>query len=472
MGVDFATARIPASALDHPPPSKVIVHYYSLTHLSDESLRRELSAAAAKESVSTAELVVHIAEFDHRKLYLPAAYPSMFAYCVGELKLSDQAAKKRIRVARAGHRCPAVFAALAEGRVHLSGLVALAAHLTPENADELLLAATGKRSEDVELLLAERFPRDQGSPGNATCGGMTGSLSAEVSPRTPDGHGIAATCPTECSPGNPPVRARVSPLSAESFAVQFTRSLAHDKQFRYLQTLLGHQVSRGDIAEVYALAVNALIARMERVRYGACDKPRKAGNNLSSDPRYISTETKRSVWIRDGGQCTFVSETGRRCEACGDVQYDHIIAVAKGGQSTVENLRLRCHGHNQHAAEQTFGAGFMARKRKEAAQARAAAKAARAAAKAERARIREQKAEEERLQPHEEEVVPWICALGMHEKEARIAARRCHDMAGARLEDRVKRALSFFGARISRTVKPELCAGPGASPTQAVSPVP
>src|SRR5262245_46369057 len=98
---------------------------YSLTHLSDESLRRELSAAAAKEAGSTAELVAHIAEFDLRKLFLPAAYPSMLDYCMGELHLSEDAAKKRLKVARAGRGCPGVFEALASGRVHLSGLVVL-----------------------------------------------------------------------------------------------------------------------------------------------------------------------------------------------------------------------------------------------------------------------------------------------------------------------------------------------------------
>ena len=69
---------------------------YSLTHLSNEVLRRELSARAAKEKEATAELLAHIAEFDDRKLYLPAAYPSMIAYCMGELGLSEEAAKKRV----------------------------------------------------------------------------------------------------------------------------------------------------------------------------------------------------------------------------------------------------------------------------------------------------------------------------------------------------------------------------------------
>jgi hypothetical protein len=59
------------------------VKNYSLTHLSDECLRRELSTAAAKENEASAELLAHIAEFDDRKLYLRAAYPSMIDYCTG-----------------------------------------------------------------------------------------------------------------------------------------------------------------------------------------------------------------------------------------------------------------------------------------------------------------------------------------------------------------------------------------------------
>ena len=172
---------------------------------------------------------------------------------------------------------------------------------------------------------------------------------------------------------------------------------------------------------------------------------------------------RRAVWERDGGQCTFVSASGRRCEARRGLEYDHATEFARGGVATVDGIRLRCRGHNQHTAECTFGAGFMAQKRKEAAAARAAAKAA-------RARPREQKEAESRLLPHEEEVIPWLRQLGCQEDESRIAATRCRDMAEASLEDRVKRALSWFGARIARTVRPvaaEVCApasAPGTAP--------
>ena len=132
---------------------------YSLSHLSDQALGRDLATLVARERATTADVVAHIAEFDARKLYLPAAYPSMFAYCVGELRLSEDATSKRIQAVRAVRRCPAVLAALAEGRVHLSGICLLAPHLTPENAAELLAAATHKTKAQIEQVVAERFPR-------------------------------------------------------------------------------------------------------------------------------------------------------------------------------------------------------------------------------------------------------------------------------------------------------------------------
>jgi hypothetical protein len=45
---------------------------------------RELTTKTAREKEATAEALAHIAEFDERKLYLPAAYESMLAYGVGD----------------------------------------------------------------------------------------------------------------------------------------------------------------------------------------------------------------------------------------------------------------------------------------------------------------------------------------------------------------------------------------------------
>jgi len=82
-----------------------------------------------------------MAEIDARKLYLPAGYPSMYLYCVGEFHMSEDMTCRRIRAARAARQFPALVGAVAEGRLHLSAVVLLAPHLTEETATELLAAA-------------------------------------------------------------------------------------------------------------------------------------------------------------------------------------------------------------------------------------------------------------------------------------------------------------------------------------------
>src|SRR5438067_2758747 len=96
-----------------------------------------------------ANLLVHLGEIDQRKLYLERAFPSMFAFCVGELGFSEDAAYSRILVARAARRLPAVIEAMRSGQVHLSGLRLLAPHLTAENHRELLAEAAGKTKRQM-----------------------------------------------------------------------------------------------------------------------------------------------------------------------------------------------------------------------------------------------------------------------------------------------------------------------------------
>jgi len=135
------------------------VNPYALCHLGDRELLRGLASLVAHERTTAAALLAHIAEVDARRLYVPAGYPSMFLYCVQELRLSEQAAFHRIRGARTARQYPAVFTALADGHLHLSAVVLLAPYLTAENADELLAAAADKSKSEIERLLAERFPQ-------------------------------------------------------------------------------------------------------------------------------------------------------------------------------------------------------------------------------------------------------------------------------------------------------------------------
>ena len=146
---------------------------YTLTHLSDATVVHNLAALVARDQTSTAMLLAYIAEIDVRKLYAPAGCPSLFAYCTEELHMSEDVACKRIAAARAARTFPMLFLAIAEGRLHVSGVTVLAPHLTTGNIEELIKAATHRKKSEIEEMIARRS-----SP--AAIGAGNGALSGAV----------------------------------------------------------------------------------------------------------------------------------------------------------------------------------------------------------------------------------------------------------------------------------------------------
>ena len=203
---------------------------YSLSHLTDQALLRDLAALVDKHRNTTAELLAHIAEVDLRKLYLPAACSSMHVYCTRVLHLSEDATLKRIQAARAARRFPSIFEAVADGRLHLSAVVMLAAHLTDENVGELVAAAAHKSKAEIEVVLAQRFPR----PDVPT---RVQPLAAPVMPLAFESH-----APGHVDSGPAMSRPKIAPLAPQRFALQLTMDQStHDKLMR-AQALLRHRV--------------------------------------------------------------------------------------------------------------------------------------------------------------------------------------------------------------------------------------
>ena len=83
---------------------------------------------------------------------------------------------------------------------------------------------------------------------------------------------------------------------------------------------------------------------------------RKTTTVARTDTRYIAAEVKRKIQERAKGQCEYVSPmTGIRCEERRGLEFDHIVAFARGAPSTLGNLRLLCKKCNQRQAIVTFG---------------------------------------------------------------------------------------------------------------------
>jgi hypothetical protein len=134
-------------------------HPYPLTHLGDGELLSNNEAIWRRRRHCTAEGLAHLAEIDERRLYLPAAYHTMQSFCIHELRFTPDEAEKRVTAARVARQYPVVFTLIAEGQLHLTGVLILAPRLAPANAEKLLAVAADQTLREIRLLLAERFPR-------------------------------------------------------------------------------------------------------------------------------------------------------------------------------------------------------------------------------------------------------------------------------------------------------------------------
>ena len=245
----------------------------------------------------------------------------------------------------------------------------LAPVLTAGNEARLLDAAAFKSKRDVELLVATERPQ-------APVATVVRKLSApqpkpvlipgpptaplEALERSQDGSPPDLTAtpvrPVE-RPPSPPVRA----LAPEMYRVQFTLSREGHDRLRRAQDLLRHVNANGDIAAIFERALAALVAELEKTKFATTERPH-AGPPRPARTRHVPAAVKREVWTRDGGQCAFVGTMGR-CTERGFLEYHHVIPYADGGETSAENLQLRCAAHNAYESALWSGAD-VARERK------------------------------------------------------------------------------------------------------------
>jgi len=377
---------------------------YRLGGLDDVQLLAALSALVRRENDALSDLLAHLAELDERGLCVAMGYSSLFAYCTEALGFCKSSAGRRIAAARVCRRFPEAFTRVANGELQLSVLCALRPHLSAGNASELFAACSRKSYEQVEVLLAARFPKPDVRD-------LVRRLPAAVPPAPPAppalsapsarpaphmGSEVVAVGPIELKPGTlahataasnlaqakpmrreeaqaPTGRRAVKPLSVDRFSVNFTA----DGEFRDLldevRALLSHSEPRGDLQAVMKRGLEALRSELLKKRFGVGRKPRRVqlrtnearsaspcpGLSMSNRTRHVPAAVAREVYVRDRGCCTFCADDGRRCGERRLLQLDHRVPHAEGGEPTVGNLRLRCRAHNLHTARTYFGKEYV-----------------------------------------------------------------------------------------------------------------
>jgi 5-methylcytosine-specific restriction endonuclease McrA len=288
--------------------------------LSDADLLARIDALAGTEREATAELVAHLAALELRpSAYLAQGYGSLFDYCRQALRLSEDAACTRIKVARACRQFPAILDLLASGALSLTAVRMLVPHLTEDNHDAVLARARDAALDDIKALVAELAPRpdvaasvrklpvarrtplepaqggpselalplaaplEDGPPRDVVAPAM---LTDSVSPREPPKDGQpqdgltkdagSADVTAALLPTTPPTRRPiVEALAPERYRLQCTiGQQTHDK-LRRLQALLRREIPDGDPAAIIDRGFDLLLEKVEKAKLGLATKPRR-----------------------------------------------------------------------------------------------------------------------------------------------------------------------------------------------------
>jgi hypothetical protein len=288
-----------------------------------------------------------------------------------------------------------VLERLAEGALTLTAVTLLAPHLTTESHGDVLDAARGRSKRDVETIVARLHPRPDVPPSVRKL--PTPKVAVVTSPPAVAEERTSTAAPASPPPVLIPVAvpaprpAVVTPIAPARYKVQVTISAETQAKLQRVQDLMRHRVPNGDLAVIFDRALTVLLAELERTKLAATTRPRTAAGaqharaaspdahrptaaapprSTGSTPaastdrrrappgsRHIPASVKRAIWVRDGGQCTYLGNS-QRCEERGGLEFHHVVPYAAGGTASVDNTRLLCKAHNLYEAERHCTSGL------------------------------------------------------------------------------------------------------------------
>jgi 5-methylcytosine-specific restriction endonuclease McrA len=295
-----------------------------LAHLSDHELLANTRRLVGKSNQLFAALLVHLAEVEARGIHRTRRCASLYTYCIYELRFSEDAAARRSSAARLVKQFPLLFDAIANGELHLTGLLMLGPHLTPENHVDVLARAKFRTKKELARLVRELNPLPEvpdlieplghalkPAPRNPTweeyvqslCPPVRDLLAGErpcdwASDAVASGDGVAGNErvpgrdrvdtdlnhrtvaePSPTAPARellPPVPAELPPVTGpQQYHMQFSTTEEHVQLVERARALLARERPGAALGELHVQAMRLLVAALEKKKFAVTDQPRK-----------------------------------------------------------------------------------------------------------------------------------------------------------------------------------------------------
>jgi hypothetical protein len=279
----------------------------SPAELSDAELLAATRRLVGRSNQLLASLLAHLGEVEARGIHRTRACSGLYAYCIYELRFSEDEAYRRVAASRLVRRFPALLAAVASGELHLTGLLLLGPHLTRENLLEVLARAKHRTKKEITRLVRVLDPLPDVLPRIEPLG----PASPGLVPKTPTWtEFVGSTCPVrDLAPGERPrdwiegatgaesvaepeasadeevpevseasvesAPAGPARLSPQRYGIQFTASEEYVALVEEAQALLSRTAPRATLDELHLRAMRALVSELKRRKYAVTERPRK-----------------------------------------------------------------------------------------------------------------------------------------------------------------------------------------------------
>jgi 5-methylcytosine-specific restriction endonuclease McrA len=323
-----------ASSVNHGVVTKLIPGGVSgLAELTDDELLPNTRRLVGKSNQLLAALLVHLAEVETRGVHRVRRCASLYTYCSYELRFSEDAAARRSAAARLVKQFPALLGAIADGELHLTGLLMIGPHLTLENHLEVLGRAKFRTKKELAKLVRELNPLPQvpdrieplgpalaQAPRQPTWAEFAASLCPPIRalpagerPRdwANDGFGSAfghssasgAEAIGTAEDGLPtdgetlpvgPVPAGLPPVTGpQHYQLQFSTVEEHVHLIERARALLARERPGATLGELHLEAMKMFVATLEKRKFAVTERPRTAsaqpatlgGRNPAEPPR-------------------------------------------------------------------------------------------------------------------------------------------------------------------------------------------
>ena len=276
------------------------------------SLDEKAKGLAVNYLRTEGELLCLLVQMRQQKVFAELNYSGIFDYCEKALKLSSAQAFYFKTVAEKSEEVPQIKKAVAQGELTLSQARRIVPVVTQENHEQWIAKAKSLPQRELEREVTAVNPKAR-------------------------------------------VQEKIRPVALELSELKVAIDRKTEDNLSALKDILSQKLGKAaTLADVISWLAQEMrekcdpVKRAERGKGKADSEKRKESVSLGNTKRQkIRAGVKHQVVRRDGMQCTFVSQDGRRCEAVRWLHLHHVVPVERGGQNSAENLKFLCSAHHR-----------------------------------------------------------------------------------------------------------------------------